>query len=39
VYWVIWAQILPRIGGYELVRETIVERDGWGRVEFVRRRV
>ncbi|EHK96508.1 putative High-affinity methionine permease [Glarea lozoyensis 74030] len=39
VYWVIWAQILPRIGGYELVRETIVERDGWGRVEFVKRRV
>jgi hypothetical protein len=39
VYWVVWAQILPRVGGYELVRETIVEGDGWGRVEFQKRKL
>ncbi|KAI9648317.1 methionine permease [Ciborinia camelliae] len=29
IYWFIWAQILPRIGGYKLVREQIVTADGW----------
>ncbi|CAG8951416.1 hypothetical protein HYFRA_00007331 [Hymenoscyphus fraxineus] len=37
IYWVVWAKILPRLGGYELVREVVVEGDGWGRAEFVRR--
>ncbi len=32
VYWLVWAVILPRIGKYELVRETRVsELDGWER--------
>jgi hypothetical protein len=29
VYWVFWAVLLPRIGNYELTRETIVREDGW----------
>jgi len=29
IYWVIWAKVLPRLGGYELVREHIVGDDGW----------
>ena len=38
VYWLMWAQILPRIGHYELVRETFVDDfDGWEKTVFVRR--
>jgi hypothetical protein len=38
VYWLVWAIILPKIGKYELVRETIVDGvDGWERSFFVRR--
>lgn len=38
VYWVVWAVILPRLGGYELVREQYTEsEDGWVRWRFVRR--
>lgn len=37
VYWVIWAQVLPRIQGYTLERETIVQDDGWTRNKFVHR--
>jgi len=29
VYWVIWAKILPKIGGYKLVRESFEGSDGW----------
>ena len=36
VYWAFWAVLLPKFGKYDLVRETIVEGDGWGRVQFVR---
>lgn len=40
VYWVVWAIILPRIGGYELVRETRVDSiDGWERNVFSRRKL
>lgn len=36
VYWVVWALILPKIGGYEIVRQTIVDDiDGWERNKFV----
>jgi hypothetical protein len=29
-YWVIWAVIMPKIGKYELVRETVIDEiDGW----------
>ena len=36
IYWVVWAQILPRIGKYELVRETIEGPDGWSGNRFRR---
>jgi hypothetical protein len=29
-YWVIWAVIMPKIGKYELARETVIDEiDGW----------
>lgn len=37
VYWLIWAQIMPKIGGYKLEREVIVQEDGWSRNVFTRR--
>jgi hypothetical protein len=38
IYWLIWAVIAPKIGGYELVREEYTdELDGWERHRFVRR--
>lgn len=38
VYWLIWAIVLPRLGGYELVRERVVDDlDGWERNVFIRR--
>lgn len=36
IYWVIWARILPRIGGYKLQVKTIIEDDGWSRSLFVK---
>lgn len=37
-YWLIWAVILPKLGGYQLVRETLVGEDGWSRTRFVKHR-
>lgn len=38
VYWLIWAVILPKIGHYELVQETVVDDiDGWDRSVFYKR--
>ncbi|KAH8661559.1 amino acid/polyamine transporter I [Tricladium varicosporioides] len=37
VYWLFWAQLLPRVGGYELVRENTVGSDGWSNNVFVRK--
>ncbi|KAF2718141.1 putative methionine permease [Polychaeton citri CBS 116435] len=38
IYWLIWAVILPKIGRYELVKETSYDEiDGWERSHFVRR--
>lgn len=38
LYWLVWAIILPKIGKYELVRETVRDDiDGWERSHFVRR--
>ncbi|KAF8675527.1 hypothetical protein AX14_005096 [Amanita brunnescens Koide BX004] len=28
LYWLVWAHLLPRIGGYTLVRSEVVSRDG-----------
>jgi len=38
LYWAVWAVLLPKIGGYELVQETIIDDiDGWERQVFVRK--
>ncbi|SPO07236.1 related to MUP1 - High affinity methionine permease [Cephalotrichum gorgonifer] len=38
LYWVVWAVILPKLGNYELVRETVVDDiDGWERHVFKRK--
>ena len=38
VYWLIWAVILPKIGKYELIRETQYDSiDGWERNVLTRR--
>lgn len=34
VYWVLWAKVLPKLGGYRLVREVVVGEDGWSRNAF-----
>lgn len=35
VYWLIWAVLLPRIGGYRLERQVVESSDGWTRNVFV----
>jgi amino acid transporter len=38
LYWVIWAVLLPKLGKYELVRETLYDEiDGWDRSVVVRK--
>lgn len=38
VYWLLWAIVLPKVGNYELVRETEMdELDGWERHVFKRK--
>ncbi|PPQ95601.1 hypothetical protein CVT26_008630 [Gymnopilus dilepis] len=39
VYWVIWAKVLPRLGGYELRRVEEVGKDGLSRRVFKRVKV
>ncbi|KAL4804226.1 amino acid/polyamine transporter I [Aspergillus unguis] len=34
VYYLVWAVALPRLGGYVLVKETVVDADGWSRSVF-----
>lgn len=35
LYWLLWAKILPWIGNYELVEETVMDEiDGWERTTF-----
>jgi hypothetical protein len=34
VYWLVWTQILPRIGGYQLLRRNEVGPDGLSRNVF-----
>lgn len=34
VYWLFWAVIVPRLGKYELVRESDLMEDGWTRNVF-----
>ena len=37
VYWVFWAVLLPKLGGYELVRDNKIGTDGWSSNVFSRR--
>lgn len=38
IYWVFWAVILPKLGGYELTREVVVDEiDGWESNVFIRK--
>lgn len=39
LYWVVWAVLLPKFGGYELVRENFVSEDGWSRKVFVKKAI
>ncbi|KAL4946623.1 hypothetical protein BDV06DRAFT_208536 [Aspergillus oleicola] len=34
VYYLVWALILPKLGGYVLVKESVVDADGWSRSVF-----
>lgn len=36
IYYVVWAVLMPRFGGYVLVKETLVDADGWSRSTFKR---
>lgn len=38
LYWAVWAVLMPKIGGYELVQETIIDEiDGWERQVFLKK--
>ena len=39
LWWLIWARVGPRLGGYELLRETVVGKDGLTRNVFKRRKL
>ena len=36
IYYIVWAVLLPKLGGYVLVKETVVDADGWSRSVFTR---
>lgn len=36
IYYVVWAILMPRIGGYVLVKESVVDADGWSRSAFTK---
>ncbi|OJJ44517.1 hypothetical protein ASPZODRAFT_682490 [Penicilliopsis zonata CBS 506.65] len=36
IYYIVWTIVLPRLGGYVLVKETVVDADGWSRSVFTR---
>lgn len=36
LYYLVWAVLMPRLGGYLLVKETVVDADGWSRSVFTR---
>lgn len=31
IYYLVWAVLLPRLGNYVMVKETVVDADGWSR--------
>jgi hypothetical protein len=36
IYYLAWAVLLPWYGGYVLVKESVVDADGWSRNVFTR---
>ncbi|KAL4784854.1 amino acid/polyamine transporter I [Aspergillus varians] len=36
IYYLVWAVAMPRLGGYVLVKETVVDSDGWSRSVFTK---
>ncbi|KAL4744058.1 amino acid/polyamine transporter I [Aspergillus similis] len=36
IYYLVWAVAMPRFGGYVLVKETVVDADGWSRSVFTK---
>ncbi|KAL2841271.1 amino acid/polyamine transporter I [Aspergillus pseudoustus] len=36
IYYLVWAVALPKFGGYVLVKETVVDADGWSRSVFTK---
>lgn len=36
LYYLVWAVLLPRFGNYMLVKETVVDADGWSRSVFTK---
>ncbi|KAL4893853.1 amino acid permease-domain-containing protein [Aspergillus ambiguus] len=36
LYYVVWAVVMPRMGRYMLVKETVVDADGWSRSVFTK---
>ncbi|KAL4815451.1 amino acid/polyamine transporter I [Aspergillus spinulosporus] len=36
IYYLVWAIAMPRLGGYVLVKETVVDADGWSRSVFTK---
>ena len=36
LYYLVWAVLMPRLGGYLLVKEAVVDADGWSRSVFTR---
>ncbi|KAI0069887.1 high-affinity methionine permease [Panus rudis PR-1116 ss-1] len=39
IYWLFWAVILPRLGGYRLAVRTVVGEDGWSRKVFHKEKI
>lgn len=36
IYYIVWAVLMPRFGRYVLVKETVVDADGWSRSVFTK---
>ncbi|KAL4763638.1 high affinity methionine permease [Aspergillus foveolatus] len=36
IYYLVWAVAMPRLGGYVLVKETVIDADGWSRSVFTK---
>lgn len=36
IYYLVWAVAMPRLRGYVLVKETVVDADGWSRSVFTK---